>query len=68
MPKPSSRLNREVQQDPFQRLLEATAAFTDGTRIVENTVDRKQGVWRLGFDNGYSIVVAAEGTCRVVRL
>ncbi len=49
------------------RLVQTSAAFTDKTRVTENSLDVRKGIWRLGFDNGYAILVRSDGRCKVVR-
>ena len=54
----------QKEPDPLRigRLMVIAAAFTDRTRIVENTVETDSGLWRLGFDNGHTLVMSSEGT------
>jgi len=51
----------------FDELARASAAFTDRTRVVENTLSTREEVWRLGFDNGSTIVISSDGTWRIMK-
>ncbi|MFQ5798762.1 MAG: hypothetical protein ACE5H0_08725 [Bacteroidota bacterium] len=51
----------------FLKLSTAAAAFDHRTRLVESTLDVRKEVWRLGFDNGHTIILSARGECQVVR-
>jgi hypothetical protein len=54
-------------QPRFECLVGVAATFTDQTRIVENTLHAEEKAWRLRFDNGHTIVICADGTCRILR-
>ena len=59
--------HHHVQSLTVEELIAASVVFTDTTRVVENTIHAKEGVWRLGFNNGHAIVICADGTCRNVK-
>jgi len=50
----------------FERLAQVAADFTSQTRVVENTVHANQEEWRLSFDNGHTIVVGSDGSCKIL--
>ena len=59
--------HHHVQPLTVEELIAASVVFTDTTRVVENTIHAKEGVWRLGFNNGHAIVICSDGTCRIVK-
>ena len=67
MPKSPPKKRRGMKSGRFAYLTAAAAAFSHQTRIVENTVDVREKEWRLGFDNGHTIIFCSNGTCRVVK-
>lgn len=67
MQKRPKRGTRKTPSREFENLAAVSAAFTGSTRLVENTLDTREEVWRLGFDNGYTILVGSDGTCRITE-
>ena len=59
--------HHHAQPLTVEELVAASAVFTDSTRVVENTIHAKEGVWRLGFNNGHAFVISSDGTCRIVK-
>ncbi len=67
MPKRPKRRPPKAPSLEFENLVEASATFTSSTRLVENSLDTREEVWRLGFDNGYTILIGSDGRCRVTE-
>lgn len=58
---------KTAKNKTLRNLTAVAAAFTDRTHIVENAVSAKDEAWRLGFDNGRTILFFADGTYRIAR-
>ncbi len=58
----AKRTRKEPRLLRIERLMGIAAAFTDRTRVVENTVQPKDEVWRVRFNNGYTVIFRSDGT------
>jgi len=61
------RVSRRRHPGKLRKLTAAAATFDHRTRIVENSLDLRKGAWRLGFDNGYALILCVDGTFQIVR-
>ena len=66
MPRQQGKGSHPRTSGKFERLARVAADFTSQTRVVENTVHANQEEWRLSFDNGHTIIIGSDGTCKIL--
>lgn len=64
--KHDKRMARRLSQpsEKLAPLAEVLEEFTGKSRVDEIAFDARAKAWRIGFENGHTVVFFSDGTCR----